>query len=224
MKQKEVFVKSEGDKWYERNASKLTLKESKKNDPILECLNLLKPSLGNVLEIGCSNGWRLHKLREKYGALSCTGVDPSAMAIKKGRKNYPEISLRKGTADKIPFKNNRFETVIAGFCLYLCDREDLFKIAYEIDRLLKDKGLLLILDFHPPFAYQNEYAHHPGMYSYKMDYSRLFSWNPNYSTVFQYVHDHKEFTIGAPPDDRISVTVLHKDSRQAYPVNPFKKS
>ena len=62
-----------------------------------------------VLEIGCSNGWRLEAIREKYGC-DCLGIDPAD-------SQFPYIF--KGTADSLPYPDNQFDLVIYGFCLYL---------------------------------------------------------------------------------------------------------
>jgi len=105
----------------------------------------------SVLEIGCSNGYRLQKLHKTYSC-SCYEIDPSDNAIKDGQKQYPTLNLYKGDATKLPFTDKKFDMVIFGFCLYLCDREDLFKIAYEADRVLKKNGHIVIYDFFHGYA------------------------------------------------------------------------
>lgn len=112
----------------------------------------------SVLEIGCGNGWRLHVLAREYHA-KCFGIDPSERAVKDGMSLFPDLLLSQATADAVPHADQFFDLVIFGFCLYLCDRKDLFKIACEVDRVLKDFGKLMILDFYPPFPYRNAYAH-----------------------------------------------------------------
>jgi len=82
----------------------------------------------------------------KIRGVSVMVLEPSNEAV------YQAISLgldaRVGTADVIPFQDKSFDIVIFGFCLYLCDRDDLFKIAAEADRVLKTPGWLLIKDFY----------------------------------------------------------------------------
>ena len=54
------------------------------------------------------------------------------------------------------FPDNFFDMIILGFCLYLCDRNKLFKIASEVDRVLKENSYLVIIDFYPgSFYYKN---------------------------------------------------------------------
>lgn len=218
--QKEIFVKSEGDGWFQRNQDKLNLAECPENDKLLKLLFGLKIQFQSILEIGCSNGHRLEALRRKFGA-QCHGIDPSSRGIAEGKSHFPELQLQTGTADCLPGAEQSFDLVIFGFCLYLCDRRDLFKIAYEADRVLKEDGFIAVLDFQPPFAYRNEYVHCPGISTYKMDYARLFSWNPAYSIVASSVFSHQGENAPIDPNERVSATILRKNLAAAYPRNPF---
>ena len=106
------------------------------------------------LDVG---GHRLEIIRNAFHSDSY-GIDPSSKDIEDGKSIYPNNSFQVGTADNLPFDDDSFDMVIFGFCLYLCDRKDLFKIAYEADRCLKNKGTLVIKDFCPPFPYKNNYS------------------------------------------------------------------
>ena len=96
---------------------------------------------------------------------------------------FSALSLSIGTADDLHFGNDSFDTIIFGFCLYLCYKKDLFKIAYEADRCLQNEGTIIITDFYPPFPYKNRYSHREGLYTYKMNHGRMFVWNPSYTEV-----------------------------------------
>ncbi len=218
--QKEIFIRSEGDSYYLRNRLKLDdALRSWKKDPVIRAVRDIGFRPKSILEIGCGNGWRLQALANRYKA-SCCGIDPSEKAINAGRPLFPDLSITQATADDIPYENNRFDLVILGFCLYLCDRKDLFKIAYEVDRVLADEGKLVILDFSPPFPYRNPYSHYPGIFSYKMAYEALFAWNPAYFVVYQHLFaSSPESTKMA--DERTSVVVLTKCMEGAYPDSPY---
>ena len=62
MLQKNLFLNGEGDKWFDRNWSKLSEKPLNE-DPIIKLI-VKKLSLKNTLEIGCSNGYRLNYLKQ----------------------------------------------------------------------------------------------------------------------------------------------------------------
>ena len=162
-------------------------------------------------------------MRKAFQA-ECYGIDPSSKAIEDGKSRYPEISLQVGTADDLPFDAGSFDMIIFGFCLYLCDRKDLFKIAYEADRCLKNEGSLIISDFYPPFAYRNRYSHYEGIFSYKMDYSRMFAWNPAYTEISKIVFTHSGYALRDVSDEKLAVIVLRKNEQHAYPTSPFHEN
>jgi len=219
--QKEIFKAGEGDRWFFRNRkSSNSCRDSE--DKIVNLIKSIELFPKKVLEIGCGGGHRLEIIRNGFQA-DCYGIDPSSKAIDDGKSRYPNISLQVGTADNLPFDADSFDMIIFGFCLYLCDREDLFKIAYEADRCLKNKGTLIIKDFYPPFAYKNKYSHHDGIYSYKMDYSRMFKWNPAYAEVSKVVFSHSGFALRDVPDEKVAIVVLRKNEQYAYPEQPFNE-
>jgi ubiquinone/menaquinone biosynthesis C-methylase UbiE len=217
--QKEIFMKTEGDRWFARNARP---NYSDDDDTIVKVLRSIELAPTRVLEIGCSNGHRLDLIRKAFNS-KCCGVDPSATAIEDGKRKFPDISLQVGTADSLNFEDHAFDAVVFGFCLYLCDRSDLFKIAFEADRCLQNEGTVIIKDFYATFPFRNKYSHHHGVYSYKMDYSRLFTWNPAYIEVAKIVSSHCGFPLRDVPDERIAVIVIRKNQQYAYLEEPFKQ-
>jgi len=219
--QKDIFLSCEGDNYFARNRAAYSANNEDDDDDIVTMLRNIDISPNKILEIGCSNGKHLGKMQQSFEA-ECYGIDPSRQAIEEGAKLYPGISLQVGTADELPYNNGNFDTIILGFCLYLCDRKDLFKIAYEVDRCLTDTGTLIIKDFYPPFPYKKTYSHYDGVYSYKMDYSRMFLWNPAYWQIANIVSSHSGYLLRDQPDEKIAITVLRKSEDSAYPDAPFK--
>jgi ubiquinone/menaquinone biosynthesis C-methylase UbiE len=218
-KQKEIFKNSEADEWFLRN-NRSNSDTKVKDCHIIKSLKELEIVPKKILEIGCSNGIRLNNLNNIFGS-ECFGIDPSDMAIENGKKQFPNISLKVGLADLLPFESNSFDLIIFGFCLYVCDRSDLFKIALEADRCLSDKGYLVILDFYPPFPYKNKYSHVNGVFSYKMNYAKMFLWNPIYNEVLIRVFGHADFYNYNLPNEKVSVIILSKNEEFSYPKEPY---
>lgn len=216
--QKDIFLSEEADEWFIRN--KHTYQTQEKVKPLIDLFLDLEIKPINLLEIGCANGSRLHEIYSKYKC-NCSGLDPSNLAIQEGKEKFRELDLKLGTAENLPFNENQFDVIIFGFCLYLCDRKDLFKIACEADRCLKDGGYMFIKDFLPPFAYKNTYVHKKGIFSYKMDYSKMFDWNPTYQRIFQLVTSHSGSEMRSIPNEKIGITVLQKNENSAYIKDPF---
>ena len=63
MKQKEVFLESEGTKWFERNKDKLIVD---KKELLISFLGMYNIKPKKVLELDCSNGYRLSYLTNKF--------------------------------------------------------------------------------------------------------------------------------------------------------------
>ena len=209
--QKKIFLESEGDAWLQRNSETLALRKLPESDPLLmEFLDLPIPELKpvTVLEIGCGDGTRLSWLRENRG-FECHGIEPSPQAVKIA--NEKGIHARQGTAENLPFPDMSFDIVMFGFCLYLCDREDLFSIASEADRVLKNPGWLLIFDFYSPMPLKREYHHRSGLFSHKMDYRAMFAWNPAYMNYSHKVRHNSNYSYTDVDTEWVATSVLRKN-------------
>lgn len=218
--QKSIFMASEGDEWFNRNAQALSRADE---DLVVEMLRFNNLAPKKILEIGCSNGSRLNRMNKVFGS-ECFGIDPSPKAIEDGLRAHPQLSLQVGTADALPFDIDSFDMVVFGFCLYLCDRKDLFRIAYEADRCLSNHGTLVIKDFLPSIPFRNRYLHHESVYSFKMDYSMMFTWNPAYSEIAKVVTSHSGFVLRDVPNEKVGIVVLRKNEEYAYLDEPFTKA
>jgi len=216
--QKNIFLSSEGNAWYRRNKSYLETLEPN-NDAIFELLLERNIRPKRVLEIGCANGRRLNNIQKVFNC-ECFGIDVSDEAIEDGKTNFPNVALNVAFAESLNYENDFFDVIIFGFCLYVCDREKLFKIAAEADRILKNKGVIIIKDFCPPFPYKNKYEHSKNMYSYKMDYCSMFTWNPAYTLTSSKVMAHNNTTEIELVDERVSLSLIFKNMDTAYQNTP----
>ena len=99
--------------------------------------------------------------------------------------------------------------MIFGFCLSLCDPVDYFRIAAEADRVLSERGWLAIYDFTTPAPIKVPYAHKDGLYSHKMEFSRLFMGNPAYRMFARHYFEHQS-VLTFEVSEAISVDILRK--------------
>lgn len=209
MKQKQIFLDVEGDAWYQRNREGLARRLLPDEDSILRELLELPRSASedwSVLEIGCGEARRLEWLQRNAGA-RCFGVEPSAAAVEAAKARG--VDARQGTADAVPFADASMDVVIFGFCLYLCDRDDLSSIAREANRVLRAPGWLVIEDFFSPVPRSRSYHHRAGVSSFKMDYRTIFE--PLGLTCMTHkVRAHGGSTYTDDPDEWVSVSVLRK--------------
>ncbi len=210
MNQTNEFLSGEGDKWLKRNRKKL----NPANDPILLTIESLAgfPKKGKCLEIGCSNGWRLKELHKRYDMYTW-GADPSQEAIEEAKGTKGIVDAKVTTARNVrKYFPRNFDVVIYGFCLYLCEREDLFLSIASGDDVLKEGGLMIVHDFDTSYPCKNPYHHKAGLWSYKQDYAKMFLANPAYSQLFA-----KEFpeTHNRP---RTKVSIMRKSIERGWPL------
>lgn len=213
MPQKDVFLQSEGNAWFDRNRDAVARRKLPEDDPVLqEVLDVWKEqtSTPTILEIGCGEGARLGWLREHLHA-ECLGIEPSPKAVAAACTRG--VDARQGTADALPFEDSSVDVLIFGFCLYLCDREDLFRVASEADRVLRSPGWIVIEDFYSPTPRSRPYHHQPGVQSYKMDYRSLFVWHPAYVCLTHKVRHHGQSRYTDDSEEWVGVSVLRKMER-----------
>ena len=210
MNQKKIFLNKEGDQWFKRNSNRHLGNFIDIN--INSFIPLVKDK-DKILEIGTSDGRILVYLSIKVPKfnLSLFGIDPSYESINSGSQKYPNLNLKQGTSDQIEFDDNYFNIVILGYCLYLVDRELLFKTISEVDRILKQGGYLVITDFETPFPVKRNYEHSEGCFTYKNNYSNFFLGGGHYSLVNKIHYSHSTDIFNPDINERVSTSVLYKE-------------
>lgn len=210
--QKDIFLESEADAWFDRNHEAIQ-KRNFTDDLVVravtEIAKLPQYAETNVkiLEVGCGEARRLEWLADNLN-VDVSGIEPSAKAVEQAR--IRGVQAQRGTADKLPFDNASFDVVIFGFCLYLCDRQDLFRIASEADRVLKSDAWIVINDFFAPESIKREYHHKLGVYSYKMDYRTLFDWHQAYTCYAHKLSHHGVNEFTDDPQEWVATSVMRK--------------
>ncbi len=208
--QKHIFLNSEGDSWFDRNKDTPYKGKNTGLDFFIPFIN----KKNKILEIGCSNGNNLNYLNDKLPdyELDLCGIDPSKKSIESGNQMYQKINLKVGTSDQLEYDDNFFDIVICGFCLYLVDRNLIFRTVSEIDRILIEGGYLIIVDFDVPSPLSNNYIHYEGIKSYKNNYSKFFTGGGHYTVIGKktYSHENKE-SFHKTIDERVSSTILYKE-------------
>src|SRR3989344_5803198 len=96
---------------------------------------------GNVLDIGCGNGFYSKLFNKKY-----IGIDKDEKAIDRARKLYPEKKFEVMNTTHLNFKDNEFETIFSSLVLHHLSDIDLFKTTKEIKRIIKKDGQIYIID------------------------------------------------------------------------------
>lgn len=217
---KESFLSYEADAWFERNKSVINNYKAE-SDKVLELIKNYGLDPENVLEIGCSAGYRLHAIKEQLPKASVFGVEPSLRAIEYGKANYSDVNFVHGTADNLSsFEAESLDIVIVGFVFYVIDRNILLKVVAEIDRVLSNGGILIIVDFFSESSLKNIYQHIEefNAYSFKQNYDEIFTASKLYYLLDKSTWSHSEKALDATGNyyDKFSITLLKKDFEASY--------
>ncbi|WP_166482312.1 class I SAM-dependent methyltransferase [Scytonema sp. UIC 10036] len=222
--QETFFLQQEANNWFQRNQAVLeTFDRDDKFDWVCYLLKLLneKDKLNNIVDIGCSNGWRLNKLSQQGFGKYFFGVDASLEAIQSGKVHYPHLNLYQGMLSQLPLKTE-FDLVIVAGVLHCVDRHTLVRSIAEIDRVTKDEGVLIIGDFLPDFQQRRHNHHYPEepIYTYKQDYAKIFESFGMYRELIKVTSHYDE--PGVPTNSgenssRFGWTCLQKSLHSFYP-------
>ena len=206
--QKDLFLQSEGDRFFLRNKNKETML------PHLDRLAAYIKPKKSVLEIGCGYGRNLGYF-ESLLDIKAHGIDPSKKAIAEGKKKFPKLKLHVGSAESLPFKDNSMDFVYLGFFLYLVDRDLILSVFAECDRVLKTGGFLALTDFDGNPRTKTKYTHAAGVYSYRMDYQALLQ-SVHYQLAEKIPFSHKGPGFVVDPRERIAHSIYYKDGERVY--------
>lgn len=217
---------SEADAWFFRNKRYLEerLEVSEGTKRVLEFLEGQKEPGSwtgkNILEIGACYGYNLKYLSDRLGT-TCYGIEPSAAAINYGKEKYNGvIHLEQGTSDDLPYESEKFDVVIMGFCMYWVGRKYLMRTVAEADRVLKENGYLMLIDFDTAMPYKRVNVHNSEVWTYKMQYVNLFLANPQYYLVNKTNYSDISMAFSEDIQERISFNVLYKEKiEDAYVRN-----
>lgn len=95
-----------------------------------------------VLDVGCWTG-QYEQVAQNFTS-KIMGIDPNAEAIKFARKKVPKVKFLIGYANKLPFPNSYFDTVVFFDVIEHLPRNTEGEALKEISRVIKPKGTLIL--------------------------------------------------------------------------------
>jgi SAM-dependent methyltransferase len=66
-----------------------------------------------VLDVGCGPGALIAELVARLGAESVAAIDPSEQFVGAAREHYPDVDVRLGPAEDLPFADGEFDAALA---------------------------------------------------------------------------------------------------------------
>ncbi len=99
----------------------------------------------NILDIGCGYGTTTNEITK--AGFKCIGIDSDLQVIEKASKKFPFCTYIEANAEKLPFEDNFFDTIILRDSLHhLYQEADFSIISTELSRVSKPKSKLIFFD------------------------------------------------------------------------------
>lgn len=178
MTQEELFLRGEGDLWFQRvvgcqpHSPKLLERERLL---ISSIPGDMKSPSGTFVEVGCSRGDSLQRISQSTG-MRAVGIEPSESAIAAGRNLFPDLEFHQGTASSTGLRAHSADVLYFGWCLTYVEPTAMSSVMVEVKRVLKHNGVLAVYDFDffgsGDFCW--DYKHLKGVKTYRRNYLRLF--------------------------------------------------
>jgi len=112
-------------------------------------IRMYRPTKGmSSLDVGCGTGSHL----ELYQRYKCNlyGLDISPSMLNVARNRLSEtVQLDLGDATDMPYEDKKFDLVISMLSLHEISPDIRSAILTEIERVLRNDGRILLIDFHP---------------------------------------------------------------------------
>lgn len=137
---------------YEKNTTKNPLSKFFLDNfytVLIDELWALKPE--SILDAGCGEGFTLARLKKARIGKKHEGIEYLDDAIQLGKKLHPEITIKKATIYKLPYKANSFDVVLCTEVLEHLEKPE--QALLELKRVTK-KYLVLSVPNEPLFTIQ----------------------------------------------------------------------
>jgi SAM-dependent methyltransferase len=219
MGQDDLFFRREGDNWFRRNRD--ALDTGGRMDWPTQLVGMMagQQDIRSVVELGCSNGYRLANSGDTEDGLPIRRDGCEPRGGRDGRERYLDrIPPRAAVKHSI----GGLRPVIVRFVLHWVDRRTLARSISEIDRVTRDGGVLVLGTFCPTTP-RRAYHHLPeaGVFTYKQDYARIFEALGTYREFARIAFDHsgsdEPVLQETPSADRGYCVLLKKSLEMYYP-------
>jgi SAM-dependent methyltransferase len=102
---------------------------------------LAKPMPGQrALDVGCGPGALTQRLVTSLGSQAVTAIDPSGSFVEAVRVRLPEVDVRQGSAEELPFADGSFDLALAQLVVHFMT-DPVAGIA-EMARVTRPKGVV----------------------------------------------------------------------------------
>ena len=75
----------------------------------------------HVLDVGCGPGALTAELVRRVGSAAVSAVDPSEPFVAAARDRFPDVTVRRASADELPFPANSFDAALAQLVVHFLE-------------------------------------------------------------------------------------------------------
>jgi SAM-dependent methyltransferase len=93
-----------------------------------------------ALDVGCGGGALTEPLAQLLGARQVVGVDPDEDAVEECRARLPDVAVRVGSAEALPFASGEFDVVLAQLVMTLVTNAE--RAAGEMRRVARSGAVV----------------------------------------------------------------------------------
>lgn len=93
-----------------------------------------------VLDVGCGPGGLTRELVDRTGAANVAAIDPSGPFVQACRDRHPDVDVRAGVAEQLPFADDEFDAALA--CLVAGFMSDAAAGIAEMARVTRPGGVV----------------------------------------------------------------------------------
>jgi SAM-dependent methyltransferase len=161
-------------------------------DALVQCARNIQPK--KILDVGCGEGFTLSKLQSAGIGTSYVGIDPSKTALSLGKKQFPALDLRLGSAYRLPWKDGSFDLVCCNEVLeHLTDPG---KALTELHRVSKKYVLLSVP--HEPFFMLSNFFRGKDVLRFGNNIEHINHWSKTGFVTFVRSHGFRVAAVGTP--------------------------
>jgi ubiquinone/menaquinone biosynthesis C-methylase UbiE len=107
---------------------------------------LKEQNIGNVVEFGCGTGYFTKVIAKNAEHVIATDLSDEMLEVARTKlKEFQNITIQKADCENVSFPSGKFDTVFMANLIHFI--ENPFKALQESYRILKDEGLLLLVDY-----------------------------------------------------------------------------
>lgn len=151
---------------------------------------IFSPNPQVILDLGCGYGGTIHEIFDKFNNAKIIGIDPGEETLKMARENNqaPNVEFKKGHSHQIDLPDNSVDVVNLCMVLQWVPRKYLIQTIAEINRVLKEDGIVYINEFLTNRPVYSQSVHNSLVYIFKDDYAKYFTAFPWFREVYRFVY------------------------------------